>query len=130
MLPLTKEELKSHQEAESCYICGKKLLKKFANDKNYRKVRDHCHYTGKYRGLVHSICNSEFNVSNEISVVFHNGSNYDGHFIIKELATDFKRKFECLSKNRGKYKHFSVPIEKEVTNIDKCFHNILQNKMY
>ena len=42
MLPLTKEELKSHQEAESCYICGKKLLKKFANDKNYRKVRDHC----------------------------------------------------------------------------------------
>ena len=102
MLPLTKEELKSHQEAESCYICGKKLLKKFANDKNYRKVRDHCHYTGKYRGLVHSICNSEFNVSNEISVVSHNGSNYDGHFIIKELATDFKRKFECLSKNRGK----------------------------
>ena len=69
-------------------------------------------------------------MSNEISVVFHNGSNYDGHFIIKELATDFKRNFECLSKNRGKYKHFSVPIEKEVTNIDKCFHNILQNKMY
>ena len=98
MLPLTKEELKSHQEAESCYICGKKLLKKFANDKNYRKVRDHCHYTGKYRGLVHSICNSEFNVSNEISVVFHNGSNYDGHFIIKELAMILKENLNVSAK--------------------------------
>ena len=40
--------LQSHQDAEWCYICGKKLLKKFANDKNYRKVRDHCYYTDKY----------------------------------------------------------------------------------
>ena len=44
----------------------KKLLKKFANDKNYRKVRDHCHYTGKYRGATHSIRNLRFNVPNEI----------------------------------------------------------------
>ena len=58
-------------------------------------------------------------MSNEISVVSHNSSNDDNHFIIKELATDFERKFECLSKNRGKYKHFSVPIETKVTNIDK-----------
>ena len=82
MLTLTKEELKSHQDA---YICGKRFLKKFVNDKNYRKVRDHCHFTGKYRGTVHSICNLKFNVPNEIPVVFHNGSNYDYHFIIKEL---------------------------------------------
>ena len=43
MLPLRKEELKSHQDAKECYICGKRILKKFAKDKNYRKVRDHCH---------------------------------------------------------------------------------------
>ena len=41
MLPLTKEELKLHQDATVCYISGKKLLKKFSK-KNYRKVRDHC----------------------------------------------------------------------------------------
>ena len=86
MLPLTKEELKSHQYAKVCYICGKRILKKFAKGKNYRKVRDHCHYTGKYRGAAHSICNLKFNVPNEIPVVFYNGSNYDYHFIIKELA--------------------------------------------
>ena len=48
----------------------KKNLKKFANDKNYRRVGDHCHFTGKCRSAAHSICNLRFNVTNEISVVF------------------------------------------------------------
>ena len=52
MLPLTKEESKSHQDANERYICGKRILKKFAKHKDYRKGRDHCHYTGKYRGVV------------------------------------------------------------------------------
>ena len=56
---------------------------------------------------------------NEIPVVFHNSSNYDYHFIIKELANRFEGQFECLGKNSEKYKTFSVLIEKEVKNIDK-----------
>ena len=75
MFTLTKEELKSHQDETVCYISGKKIIKRFANDKNYRKVKDHCHYTGKYRGAAHSVCNLKFNVPNEIPLVFHNGSN-------------------------------------------------------
>ena len=66
MLPITKEELKSHQDAKVYQICGQRFLKKFANDKNYQKVRDHCHYTGKHRGAAHSICNSKFHVPNKI----------------------------------------------------------------
>ena len=76
----------------ACYICGKKLAK----DKNYQKVRDSCHYLGKYRVAAHNICNLRFNVPKEIPVVFHNGSNYDYHFIIKELANEFKGQFEWL----------------------------------
>ena len=60
MLPLTKEELKSHQDV----ICEKRFLKKLANNKNYRKLVDHCHFTGKYRGAGHNICNLRFNVPN------------------------------------------------------------------
>ena len=52
----------------------------------------HCHYTVKYRGAAHK----------EISVVFHNGSTYDYHFIIKELVKDFDENFECLGKNTEK----------------------------
>ena len=76
MLPLTKEELKSHQDAKVFYDCGKIVSKKFSNDKNYGKYRYHCHFTGKYRGAAQSICNLKYNVPNEIPVVLHNGLNY------------------------------------------------------
>ena len=56
---------------------------------------------------------------NEIPVVFHNASNYDYHFIIKELANEFEGQFECLGENKEKYKTFSFPIENEISNIDK-----------
>ena len=49
----------------------KKILKKFNKDKNYQKIRDYCHSTGKYRGAAHSICNLKFKVPTEIPVVFH-----------------------------------------------------------
>ena len=52
MLPLTKVELKLHQDAINCYICGKIILKKLTKNKNYRNIRDDCYCTGKYRGAV------------------------------------------------------------------------------
>ena len=46
-------------------------------------------------------------------MVFHNGSNCDFHFIIKELAEEeFKGKFECLGENTEKYITFSIIIQK------------------
>ena len=38
----------------------------------------------------------------KISIVFHNGSNYDYHFIIKESAEEFFKKFACLGENTKK----------------------------
>ena len=87
--------------------------------KKYRKVRDHCHYTGQYRGAAHSICNLKYSVPKKIPTVFHNGSNYDYHFIIKKLGEYFRKQFTCLRKSNEKYATFTVPIEKEVTRIDK-----------
>ena len=80
--------------------------KKFAKDKSYRKVRDYCHYTGKQRGAAHSICNLTFSVSNETPAEFCNGSNYDYHFIIKELANQFEGQFECLGEKKRKVQNF------------------------
>ena len=48
--------------------------------------------------------------------MFHNGSIYDYHFIIKELLKEFKSNFECLGKNTEKYITFSVPIKKKIEN--------------
>ena len=61
---------------------------------------------------------------NEIPVVFYNGSNYDYHFIIKELANEFEGQFECLGKN------FSVSIKKEITKIDKDDNESIVNISY
>ena len=66
-----------------------------------------------YRKIAHSICNLRYKAQREIPVVIHNGSNYDYHFIIKELAEEFKGQFECLGENTEKYITFSVPIKKE-----------------
>ena len=81
-------------------------------DKKYRKVRDHCHYTGEYRGTVHTICNLKYSVPKKIPIVFRNGSNYDYNFIIKELAEEFKKQFSCLGENTEKYITFTVSIKK------------------
>ena len=94
-------------------------------DKKHRKVRGHCHYTGQHRGAVHSICNLKYSAP-KISIVFHNGSNNDYHFTIKELAEEFT----CLRENTEKYITFTVPIEKEVTRIDKNGEEITKNISY
>ena len=52
----------------------------------------------------------------KIPVVFHNGSKYDYHFIIKQLAREFKGNFEYLGENTEKYITFAVPIKKEHDN--------------
>ena len=85
MLPLTKEKPKSHQDPRDCGISGKSL-KKLSKSINYQKFRDHCHYTGKYRGAAHSNCNLKFNVSNEIPPVSHNVSNFDYLFHYKRIS--------------------------------------------
>ena len=119
MTPLTDDENKYYEEQKECYICNKF----FCNNRNqkfkfklYKKVRDHCHFTGKFRGAAHSICNLNYKVPQEIPVKIHNGSKYDYHFIIRELAEEFKGQFECLGENTEKYITFSVPIKKEHDN--------------
>ena len=64
---------------------------------------------------------------NETPAVFYNSSNCDYYFIIKELASEFEGKFECLGENTERY---SVPIEKEVTEIDKDGNKTLETISY
>ena len=93
IIPLTKKEGKKHSKQNVCCICKKGFSTDDGN-KKYHKVRDHCHYTGKYRGAAHDICNLRYKIPKGITVVFHNGSTYDYHFIIKELAEEFEGEFE------------------------------------
>ena len=129
MKPLTKEEEKKHNKQKVCYICKERFSTDDGN-KEYFKVKDHCHYTGTYRGAAHNICNLRYKTPKEIPIVFDNGSTYDYHFIIKELAEEFEEQFECLGENTEKYITFSVPIKKQITKIDKDGNDKIVNISY
>ena len=75
---LTHEENNFYNKQEICYICTKKFCIN-KDDKNYinkRKVKDHCDYTGKFRGAAHSISKLNYNVQKEIPIIIHNAT-YD-----------------------------------------------------
>ena len=78
---LSKDEIKSFNEAKHCYFCKSEF------SKEHKKVQDHCHVSGSYRGASCSKCNLKMRLSrNKVSIFFHNLKNYDGHLIINSLA--------------------------------------------
>ena len=86
--------------------------------KKNHKVRDHCHYTGKYRGAAHNTCNLRYKIPKVIPIIFHDGSTYDYHFIIRVLVKEFEGNLECLGESTEKYITFSVPLKKRIENKD------------
>ena len=93
------------------------MIKNKKRDLNYTKMLEIIVIYWTFRGTAHSICNLQYKVPREIPVKIHNGSKYDYHFIIKELAEEFRgEEFECLGENTEKYISFSVPIKKEHDN--------------
>ena len=114
MIPLTEEESKSYKKQEAYHICEETFCMD-KDDKDYinrKKVKDHCHYTGKFRGAAHSKCNLNYKVLKDIPIIIHNAS-YDTHFIINQLAEEFKGELNCIGDNMEKYITFSAPIKKE-----------------
>ena len=79
-----KEQQEPYKKENS--ICKEKFENKYLKDKKYRRVRDIGHYTGEHRDVAHIICNLKHSVAKRVFIAFHNGSNYDYHFIIKQLA--------------------------------------------
>ena len=57
-------------------------------------------------------------------------SHYDYHFIIKEIAEEFRGQFNCSGEHTEKYITFSVPVEKDVTRIDKNGKEIIKTISY
>ena len=100
----TEEDEKQFNKASDCWICGEAL----GND----RVRDHCHFTGRYRGPAHNSCNLKYRKPESVSVFFHNLSGYDSHLFIKKLGSpDKKENIDCIPNNEEKYISFSKTIK-------------------
>ena len=99
----TKEEERQFNMASDCWICGEEL----GND----RVRDHCHYTGCYRGAAHNTCNLKYRKPESVPVFFHNLTGYDSHLFIKKLGSSNKKEtIECIPNNEEKYITFTKTI--------------------
>ena len=99
----TEEDRKQFNKASDCWICGEYL----GND----RVRDHCHFTGRYRGPAHNSCNLKYRKPKNISVFFHNLSGYDSHLFIKKNGSSNKKEnVDCIPNNEEKYISFSKTI--------------------
>ena len=117
IIPLTQTENNFYNEQEICHICKDEFCED-KDDKDYisrKKVKDHCHYTGKFRGAAHSKCNLNYKVQKETPVIIHNAC-YDTDFIINRLAIEFNGEINCIGDNMENYITFSVPIKKELHN--------------
>ncbi|CAH3181174.1 unnamed protein product, partial [Porites evermanni] len=101
-LRLTQEEQKSFEKAVNCHICSRELKKD--------KVRDHCHFTGQYRGAAHNKCNLMCRKPRVLPVIFHNLQGYDAHLFIKQLAR-LEGDLNCIPSTEEKYISFSKSIK-------------------
>ena len=106
---LTPQEEKDFQSATMCHI--------FEQDLNIDKetgqilkVRDHCHFTGEYRGAAHNQCNLKCKKPLILPVIFHNLQGYDSHLFIKQLA-NVSGDLSCIPSTEEKYISFSKTLK-------------------
>ena len=100
---ITEEEQEQFNQASNCWICGKLL-----NIQD--RVRDHCHFTGRYRGAACNKCNLKYCKPNNISVFFHNLTGYDSHLFIKKLGVT-EGDIDCIPNNEENYISFAKTIK-------------------
>ena len=99
---IKKQEQQQYEKETKCWICKGEL--------NNDKVRDHCHFTGRYRGAAHNKCNLNYKKPNFTPVVFHNLSGYHSHLFIKNLGFTAGN-IDCIPNNEENYISFTKNIE-------------------
>ena len=118
-LRLTKEEQMSFDKAKTCYKCILPLLKD--------KVRDHCHFTGQYRGAAHNSCNLQCRKPMILPVIFHNLQGYDAHLFIKQLST-IPGDLNCIPSTEKSIFRFPKKLKLSINldALERLFHCILK----
>ena len=111
-MKMTAEDCRNHALAKVCYVCEKPfdnsaLIHSATADGprffNPKKVRDHDHATGKYRGAAHQTCNMRLRKTYKIPVIFHNFRGYDSHLLIAAFGKFKKRELGVIGQGIEKY---------------------------
>ena len=111
-MTITPNQQRKFQKATKCWIFGNKLVtdKGHQDYKKKQPVRDHRHFSGKYRGPAHIECNRQFRKPKFTLIFFHNLSGYDSHLFIKNLGKT-QGNIKCIPNNEERYISFSKNIK-------------------
>ena len=125
---MREEEEEQFQSSNSYWICEKLI------DDDDKKVRDHCHVTGKFRGAAHWSCNINLQLTKKVPVIFHNLRGYDSHLIFCEL-NKFDVKIDVIPNRLEKYMAFFLnknlvfidSMQFMNSSLDKLVRNLTDN---
>ena len=109
-LKMTIENEDDYQNSKDFWTCTQKIN----IDKD--KVRDHCHITGKYRGVAHKKCNSELRIPRKLPIIFHNLEEYDGHLIFRKLNNFKDINIQIIPKTNERY--MSIIVNNRIVFLD------------
>ena len=93
---ISEEEEHLFQQSNSCWIYEKLI------DNDDKKVRYHCHVTGKFRGAAHWSCNINLQLSKKVPVIFCSLRGYESHLIFCDL-NKFDVKIDVIPNKLEKY---------------------------
>ena len=105
---MTTEDKYAYTSASVCYFCGKPFR---ITDKNYKKVADHDHLTGLFRGAAHSLCNLKLRLNPsklKLPCIFHNLKGYDSHFIMQYVNPQTHGTVTVIPTNFERYVGFTI----------------------
>ena len=102
-LVMTDDDEQRFRTMDGCHICGEKYT-----DKDVR-VREHCHFTGNFRGSAHQECTLKLRIKpDDIKkpVILHNLCGYDSHFIMQQIG-EIAKKHAYMNK-KGEKQDLSI----------------------
>ena len=99
-LKMTKQDKIKFKSATHCEMCKREFTL------IYRPVKDHCHFSGRFRAALCNDCNLKRQNQKFIPVFIHASSNYDSHFIVRQLGYDIKN-IHVIPNSTEKYISFS-----------------------
>ena len=92
---MTIEDEDNYQSSQNCWIYKEKI-----DDK---KVKDHCHITGKHRGAAHSQCSLKLRISRKLPIICNNLEGYYGHLIFRKLNNFKNINIQVIPKTNERY---------------------------
>ena len=114
------------QNATLCHICNRPITEEDRLLIDRQPVLDHCHWTGRFRGVAHGTCNAKLRQMKRLfPVVIHNFKGYDCHHLCKAANMNQREDvhINCIPNTTEKYMSLSLKFKVDSFTVeDDVYH--------